>query len=70
MNKCIRNKEDKDYYFVYEDGIEYVIKLSLLYKTKNNNYNKLYNKFLNIDINNSYEKALKLCEKCINEREK
>ncbi len=67
MQSLIKNEEDKRYYFVYNDGIEYVIKLSLLYKIKNKNYDKLYEKFLDIDINNSYKKALDECKKYIDE---
>ena len=69
MEKIISNEEDKKFYFVFNDGIDYIIKLSLLYKIKNNNYEKLYNRFLNIDINNSYKEALDICKKFIDERE-
>lgn len=69
MENIINNEEDKKFYFVFNDGIDYIIKLSLLYKIKNNNYEKLYNRFLNIDINNSYKEALDICKKFIDERE-
>lgn len=70
MISLIKNEDDKEYYFVYNDGIEYVVKLSLLYKIKDENYEKLYQKFLKIDINNSYKEALDECKKYIDEGEK
>lgn len=70
MESIIKNEEDKKYYFVFNDGIEYVAKLSLLYKIKDKNYEKLYQKFFNIDINNVYKDALDLCKKYIDESEK
>lgn len=69
MENLIKNEEDKKFYFVYEDGVEYIIKLSLLYKTKNNKYMELYERFLNIDINNSYKEALDICKKYLDESE-
>ena len=63
MENLIKDEDDKKYYFVYDDGIEYIVKLSLLYKIKDKNYEKLYQKFLNIDINNSYKEALDECKK-------
>ena len=70
MENLIKNEEDKKFYFVFNDGIYYIIKLSLLYKIKNSNYENLYNRFLNIDINNSYKEALDICKRFIDEREK
>lgn len=70
MESLIKNEEDKKFYFVYNDGIEYIIRLSLLYKVKNNNYENFYNRFLKIDINNSYKDALNICKRYIDEREK
>lgn len=71
MISLIKNEDDKEYYFVYNDGIEYVIKLSLLYKIKDIKiYENLYQKFLKIDINNSYKDALDECKKYIDEGEK
>ena len=69
MEKLIKNEEDKKFYFVFSDGIDYIIKLSLLYKTKNSNYEKLYTRFLNIDINDSYKEAFDICKKFIDERD-
>ena len=69
MENLIKNEEDKKFYFVFNDGIDYIIKLSLLYKVKNNNYENLYNRFLNIDINSSYKEALDMCRRFIDERE-
>lgn len=70
MESLIKDEDDKKYYFVFNDGIEYVVKISLLYKIKDKNYEKLYQKFLNIDLNNSYKEALDECKKYIDEREK
>ena len=70
MEGLIKNEDDREYYFIFSDGIEYIAKLSLLYKIKDKNYEKLYNKFLNIDINNSYKNALDECQKYIDEGEK
>ncbi len=70
MQKLIKNQDDKEYYFIFSDGIEYIAKLSLLYKIKDKNYETLYNKFLNIDINNSYKHALDECKKFMDEGEK
>lgn len=70
MEKCIQSEKDKKYYFVFNDAIEYVIKLSLLYKVKNNNYHDFYKRFLDIDINDSYKDALDMCKKYIDEMEK
>lgn len=70
MEECIKDEKDKKYYFVFNDAIEYVIKLSLLYKVKNNNYFELYKRFLNIDINDSYKDVLDMCKKYIDETEK
>lgn len=69
MESIIKNEEDKKYYFVFNDGIEYIAKWSLLYKIKDNNYKRLYQKFLNIDINNVYKNALDECKKYIDESE-
>ncbi len=65
MDNLIKTEEDKKFYFVYNDGIDYIIRLSLLYKIKNRNYEQLYNRFLNIDINNAYKEALEICKKFI-----
>lgn len=70
MENLIKDEDDKKYYFVYDDGIEYIVKLSLLYKIKDKNYEKLYQKFLNIDINDSYKEALDECKKYIDDGEK
>ena len=70
MEDCIKEEKDKKYYFVFNDAIEYIIKLSLLYKVKNNSYFNLYERFLNIDINDSYKDAMDICKKYINEMEK
>lgn len=69
MENLIKDEDDKEYYFVFNDGIEYVAKLSLLYKIKDKNYENLYQKFLNIDINNVYKAALDKCKKYIDEGE-
>ena len=69
MIRLIKSEDDKEFYFVYNDGIEYVVKLSLLYKIKDENYKQLYQKFLKIDINNSYKEALDECKKYIDEGE-
>lgn len=69
MEGLIKNEDDREYYFIFSDGIEYIAKLSLLYKIKDKNYEKLYNEFLNIDINNSYKNALDECQKYIDEGE-
>ena len=69
MEDCIKDEKDKKYYFVFNDAIEYVVKLSLLYKVKKNNYFDFYKRFLNIDINNSYKDALDICKKYIDEKE-
>lgn len=70
MKNIIKDKEDKEYYFVFNDGIEKIVKLTLLYKVKNKNYEKLYQRFLNIDINNVYKDALDKCMKYIDKGEK
>lgn len=70
MEDCIKEEKDKKYYFVFNDAIEYIIKLSLLYKVKNNSYFNLYERFLNIDINDSYKDAMDICKKYIIEMEK
>ena len=70
VKSLIKDEDDKKYYFIYNDGIEYIVKLSLLYKIKDKNYEKLYQEFLNIDINNSYKEALDICKKYIDEGEK
>lgn len=70
MENLIKNEEDREYYFVFNDGIEKIAKLTLLYKVKNKNYEKLYQRFLNIDINNVYKDALDKCQKYIDEGEK
>ena len=70
MENLIKNEEDRKYYFIFSDGIKYIAKLTLLYKLKNQNYKKLYEKFLKIDIKNSYKNALDKCEKYIDEGEK
>lgn len=70
MENIIKDEEDKEYYFVFNDGIEKIVKLTLLYKVKNNNYEKLYQRFLNIDINNVYKDALDKCMKYIDKGEK
>ena len=70
MESLIKNEEDKKFYFVFNDGLDYIIRLSLLYKIKNDNYERLYNSFLNIDINDSYKEALNICKIFIDEREK
>lgn len=70
MDEHIQNEDDKKYHFVFNDGIEYVAKLSLLYKIKDTKYEKLYQKFLDIDINNVYKDALDECKKYIDEGEK
>ena len=70
MESIIKNEEDKKYYFVFNDAIEYVVKWSLLYKIKDNRYIELYQKFLSIDINNSYKDALDECIKYIDEGER
>lgn len=69
MESLIKDEDDKKYYFVFNDGIEYVVKLSLLYKIKDKNYEKLYQRFLNIDINNVYKDALDECKRYIDEGE-
>ena len=70
MENIIKDEEDKEYYFVFNDGIEKIVKLTLLYKVKNKNYEKLYQRFLNIDINNVYKDALDKCMKYIDKGEK
>jgi len=67
MESIIKDEFDREYYFVFNDGIEYIAKLSLLYKLKDNRYNTLYQKFLNIDINNVYKDTLDECKKYIDE---
>ncbi len=34
MEGLIKNEDDREYYFIFSDGIEYIAKLSLLYKIK------------------------------------
>ena len=70
MENLIKDEDDKEYYFVFNDGIKYIAKLSILYKIKAQNYKELYQKFLNIDINNVYKDALDKCQKYIDEGEK
>ena len=70
MENLIKDEDDKEYYFVFNDGIEYIAKLSLLYKIKDKNYENLYQKFLNIDINNVYKDALDKIKKYIDKGEK
>ena len=65
MESLIQKEADKKYYFVFNDGIQYIAKLSLLYKLKDKNYEKLYQRFLNIDINDSYKNALDECKEYI-----
>ena len=69
MERIIKDEEDKKYYFVYDDGIEYIINLSLLYKLRNEDYEELYQRFLSIDVNDSYKNALDECKKYIDEGE-
>ena len=70
MKNIITNESDKKYYFVFNDGIEYIAKWSLLYKIKDKNHERLYQDFLNIDVNNVYKDALDLCKKYIDESER
>lgn len=70
MENIIKDEEDKEYYFVFNDGIEKIVNLTLLYKVKHKNYEKLHQRFLNIDINNVYKDALDKIQKYIDKGEK
>lgn len=63
MENIIKTDEDRKYYFVFNDGIEFVIKILILYKIKDNDYIKYYKRLLNIDLNNSYKNAFDICKK-------
>ena len=69
IKNLIKDEYDKEYYFVFNDGIEYVAKLAILYKAKDNNYKEVSEKFLSLDINNTYKESLNLCLKYIDESE-